>query len=84
MSDNVRSLYGSVPVGPPAVDDRICNILEELLVQARDGKLHGFLYATVELDGSIGTGWRGSAETFRMIAAVNRLFFRVNDDKEWD
>ena len=78
MTENVASLFGAAPIGVARVDERIVERLEGLLVMAREGKLHGFLYAMVEMDGSTGTGWCGDAEDFRMVAAVNRLFFRYS------
>ena len=62
-----------VPERMPDVVER----LGRLYRFAKDGELHGLLYASIYADGSIHTGWVGKADTHQMEAAAAKVFYRV-------
>ena len=55
-------------------DPAIIQKLEELLVEARDGRVQGFAFAAVDEKGFQQYTWRGQAKVSSMIAAVSRLW----------
>ena len=48
--------------------------LEELLVEAKDGKVQGFAFAAIDEKGFQQYAWLGEAKVSTMIAAVSRLW----------
>lgn len=77
MADsNVASLFGSAPP-VPTVDAEVVDAIEGLLKMDHDGLIAGFAYATVEVNGNIGTGWKGKADRHRLIHAADYLHYRM-------
>ncbi len=72
----VVSLFGSAPPVPHVVPE-VVEGLEDILRMARDGLVVGFAYATVEANGNVGTGWRGTADRHRLIHSVDYLHHRM-------
>ena len=80
---NVLSLRGAaLPI--PQVNREVVETLESLLVQARDGRVAGIAYATVEPEGHITTGWSGDADKCGMIAGAALLAYRVTKSADDD
>lgn len=72
----VVSLFGSAPPVPHVVPEVVAG-LEDLLKQARDGLVVGFAYGTVEANGNVGSGWKGTADRHRLIHSVDYLHHRM-------
>ena len=51
--------------------------LEELLAEARDGKVQAFAFAAIDENGFQQYTWRGEAKVSYMIAAVSRLWHNL-------
>lgn len=74
---NVASLFGQAVRGVVKADPEIIRHLEELLEKARGGLFSGLAYATVEANGSTGSGWAGDANFSETLGAVSRLQYRM-------
>lgn len=77
MSGEVVSLLGAAVEGNLEPQPEIIERLQVMMDMALSGKLTGLLYATVENDRSLGSGWVGNADQHQMIAAVTILKHRV-------
>lgn len=51
--------------------------LEELLQQAKDGYIRQLLYAVVNRDRGVGTGWKGDADHHDCVCGAAMLQYRV-------
>lgn len=81
MSENIVSLRGAAIVGTREADAEIVARLEELLADARDGRVHG-LGLVVVVDDRVITGWSGKASRHYMLAGAARLQYRMAEDYE--
>lgn len=77
VSDNIAELRPGCDPRKPSADT--IEDLERLLADARSGHLVGIAYATVNRDGSQGTGWSGIAGTRHTVGtAIMMLFHRYS------
>ena len=80
-SPKVVGIRGAHPHGLPVQDKGIIAELEGLLKEAKDGNIHGLVYAVVTAQRGIQTAWTGKADSFDMVAAANLLAHRVTATK---
>lgn len=76
---SVVSLSGAAVPGSREPDGEIVEKLEELLVAARVGRVHG-LGIVVVVDETVTTGWSGKANRHYMLAGAARLQYRMAED----
>jgi len=81
MSAKITSLHGATVSGTREPDAEIVKKLEELLEEARAGRIHGVGFVVV-VDERVMTGWSGSANRHYMLAGASRLQWRMAEDYE--
>lgn len=75
----IVSLKPTLAKNTPEPD--VVAVLEHLLQRAKDGDLQSLAYATVNADGTTGTGWEGVNTTrFPMGYAISMLQARYYQD----
>lgn len=67
---------------PVVVVASVIERLEEILAEARAGKVVGVAIATVGLDGSIGAAWSETDNFPCLLGAIARLEYRVNVNQD--
>jgi hypothetical protein len=63
---------------PAIVHESIVDRLEEMLKDAREGKLASVALAAVNQDGSVVQSWSETDDFARLLGAVARLQYRIN------
>lgn len=63
---------------PASIHEDVVARLEEVLAEAKAGKITGVAIATLDVDGSLGAAWSETDEFGRLLSAVARLQYRIN------
>lgn len=63
---------------PAVISDTVIARLEEVLADARAGKIVSVAIAGVEADGTIVSAWSETDDFGRLLGAVSRLEHRIN------
>lgn len=63
---------------PVAIVETVIARLEEMLEEARNGKIIAIAIAAVEIDGSISSSWSGSDDFPRLLGSIARMQHRIN------
>lgn len=63
---------------PAAVNESVVARLEEVLAEARAGKVVGVAIASLHADGSIGSAWSEVDSFSGLLGSVARLQYRIN------
>jgi hypothetical protein len=66
---------------PAEVVATVIERLEEVLAEAREGKVVGVAIATINLDGSIGSMWSDTDQFPSLLGSVARLEYRLNHNQ---
>ena len=67
---------------PVEVIESVITRLEEVLAEARAGKIVAVAIAGVDLDGSISCAWSESDDIGKLLGSVTRLQFRINANQD--
>jgi hypothetical protein len=67
---------------PVLVNESVVARLEEVLAEARAGKIASVAIAGVESDGSIVSAWSETDDFGKLLGAVARLQFRINANQD--
>lgn len=63
---------------PVAISETVIARLEEMLEEAKSGKIISVAIAAVENDGSISSSWSGTDDFPRLLGSIARLQHRIN------
>lgn len=63
---------------PALVTASVIERLEEVLLEAREGKITGVAIATVQNDGSVGASWSETDNFPTLLGSIARLQHRIN------
>jgi hypothetical protein len=67
---------------PAAISESVVARLEEVLAEARSGKIVSVAIAGVEVDGGIVSAWSETDDFGKLLGAVARLEFRINANQD--
>lgn len=69
-----------VPPPPGADSERVIELLEKMLEDARNGDIVGIGVAAVRANGFITTAWHSGNRWSAVVASVSTLAFRLHDE----
>jgi hypothetical protein len=78
---SVVSLRGTAVPGSREPDSDVIERLEDLLSEAKAGRIHGLAFVRV-VDDVVTTGWSGKANCHYMLSGAARLQWRIAHDFE--
>lgn len=76
MRDN--PVLRSIETDKTRSNQQTIDYLEILLEQARDGRIDEIAAVYLFRDGGVGFSWSGTNDMFKLLGAVNRMAYRIN------